>query len=119
MSNKRFDILNRIDEIPSASYLVLGILFLTLHTVVCKYTEVSPTSFGILCIFLYLLSATVVWIFLRKKIAIYRAEAAASDGSIDDVIVPAELRQRICAAVYMLMMKNAGEPRRKHCNLPL
>jgi len=47
------------------------------------------------------------------------AEAAASDGSIDDVIVPAELRQRICAAVYMLMMKNAGEPRRKHCNLPL
>ena len=45
--------------------------------------------------------------------------AAAEDGSIDDVIAPAELRQRICAAVYMLMMKNAGEPRRKHCNLPL
>ena len=86
MSNKRFDILNRIDEIPSASYLVLGILFLTLHTVVCKYTEVSPTSFGILCIFLYLLSATVVWIFLRKKIAIYRAEAAASDEQNSGVI---------------------------------
>ncbi len=47
------------------------------------------------------------------------AAAAAADGSIDDVIAPAELRQRICAAVYMLMMKNAGEPRRKHCNLPL
>ena len=86
MSNKRFDILNRIDEIPSASYLVLGILFLTLHTVVCKYTEVSPTSFGILCIFLYLVSATVVWIFLRKKIAIYRAEAAASDEQNSGVI---------------------------------
>ena len=47
------------------------------------------------------------------------AEAAAADGSIDDVIDPAELRQRICAAVYMLMMKNVGEPHRKHCNLPL
>ncbi len=47
------------------------------------------------------------------------AAVAAADGSIDDVIDPAELRQRICAAVYMLMMKNAGAPARKHCNLPL
>lgn len=46
-------------------------------------------------------------------------EAAASDGSIDDVIAPAELRQRICAAVYMLMMKNSAQPSRRHCNLPL
>ena len=47
------------------------------------------------------------------------ATAAAADGSIDDVIASAELRQRICAAVYMLMMKNGGAPVRKHCNLPL
>ncbi|MBQ9760787.1 MAG: hypothetical protein IJW16_05510 [Clostridia bacterium] len=47
------------------------------------------------------------------------AEAVACDGSIDDVIAPAELRQRICAAVYMLMMKNGVAPARKHCNLPL
>ena len=46
-------------------------------------------------------------------------EAAAADGSIDDVVASLELRQRICAAVYMLMMKNAGAPLRKHCNLPL
>jgi len=44
---------------------------------------------------------------------------AAADGSIDDVINPCELRQRICAAVYMLLMKNGGAPERKHCNLPL
>ncbi|MBR3895003.1 MAG: hypothetical protein IKJ35_07645 [Clostridia bacterium] len=47
------------------------------------------------------------------------AQVAASDGSIDDVINAAELRQRICAAVYMLLMKNDGSPARKHCNLPL
>ena len=47
------------------------------------------------------------------------AEGAAADGSIDDVIAPAELRQRICAAVYMLLMKNDGTPARKHSNLPL
>ena len=46
-------------------------------------------------------------------------EAAAADGSIDDVIDAAELRQRICAAVYMLMAKSAGTPARKHCNRPL
>ena len=44
---------------------------------------------------------------------------AARDGSIDDVIETAELRKRICSAVYMLMMKNSGTPARKHCNLPL
>ena len=47
------------------------------------------------------------------------ATAAAADGSIDDVIDAGQLRQRICAAVYMLMMKNDGTPARKHCNLPL
>lgn len=46
-------------------------------------------------------------------------ENAARDGSIDDVVDEGELRQRICSAVYMLMMKNAGAPVRKHCNLPL
>lgn len=45
--------------------------------------------------------------------------AAAADGSIDDVIDASELRQRICAAVYMLMAKSEGTPARKHCNLPL
>ena len=46
-------------------------------------------------------------------------EAAAAEGSVDDVIDPAELRQRICAAVYMLLAKNDGDPARRHCNLPL
>lgn len=53
----------------------------------------------------------------REKYA--SATAAAADGSIDDVIDPRQLRQRICAAIYMLMMKNGGVPARKHCNLPL
>ena len=44
---------------------------------------------------------------------------AAADGSIDDVIDPAELRSRICSAVYMLLAKQGGAPLRRHCNLPL
>ena len=46
-------------------------------------------------------------------------EAAAADGSIDDVIPAAELRARICSAVYMLMMKRSDASARRHCNLPL
>ena len=46
-------------------------------------------------------------------------EAAAADGSIDDVISAAELRSRICSAVYMLLVKSGTASARKHCNLPL
>ncbi len=46
------------------------------------------------------------------------AESAAADGSVDDLIDTAELRARICSAVYMLLCK--GEPRfGAHSNLPL
>jgi len=47
------------------------------------------------------------------------AEAAAADGSLDDLIDPTELRARICSAVYMLMMKRPESSARRHCNLPL
>ena len=47
------------------------------------------------------------------------AKAAAADGSVDDIIDPAELRARICSAVYMLMMKRSETSARRHCNLPL
>lgn len=47
------------------------------------------------------------------------ATEAAADGSIDDIVDTAELRQRICSAVYMLLMKYGNSPERKHCNLPL
>ncbi len=46
-------------------------------------------------------------------------EAAARNGSIDDVIDAAELRQRICSGAYMLLTKSGAAPKRRHCNLPL
>lgn len=44
---------------------------------------------------------------------------AAEAGEIDDVIPAAELRQRLCAAVYMLAEAADEAPTRKHGNLPL
>ena len=47
------------------------------------------------------------------------AAEAADAGEIDDIVEPAELRQRICAALSMLAAKAEGTPARKHANLPL
>lgn len=47
------------------------------------------------------------------------AAEACNAGEIDDVVEPAELRQRICAALNMLVAKADGTPSRKHAVLPL
>ncbi len=44
---------------------------------------------------------------------------AAVHGEIDDIIASAELRQRICAAIFMLASKCSDIPKRKHVNMPL
>ncbi len=86
MSNKKFEFLNKIDDIPSGAYIVLGVLFLALHTIVCKYTAISSTGFGLLCILLYCLCAGAVWVFSRRRIAMYKAEAAEADKQNKKVI---------------------------------
>lgn len=47
------------------------------------------------------------------------AIAAAEKGDIDDVIPEAELRARICSALYMLAVKSDGTPERKYARTPL
>ncbi len=47
------------------------------------------------------------------------AEAAVDCGEIDDIVEPAQLRARICAALNMLSAKAEGTPARKHASLPL
>ena len=44
---------------------------------------------------------------------------AADRGEIDDIVEPAELRKRICAALMMLVAKAEGKPTRRHANMPL
>ena len=47
------------------------------------------------------------------------ASEACYKGELDDVIEPAELRARICAAFSMLASKAEGAFTRKHANMPL
>lgn len=53
----------------------------------------------------------------KKKCA--SAADAADRGEIDDIVEPAELRKRICAALMMLVAKAEGKPTRRHANMPL
>ena len=53
------------------------------------------------------------------KTKVASADEACELGELDDVIAPAELRKRICAALSMLAYKADATPSRKHINLPL
>ncbi|MDO5115107.1 MAG: carboxyl transferase domain-containing protein [Synergistaceae bacterium] len=59
-----------------------------------------------------------------KKIEEYKAEfsnpyQAAAVGFIDDVIEPAETRQRVAEAFMMLNTKSEARPKKKHGNFPV
>jgi len=60
----------------------------------------------------------------KEKLEAYRAEfatpyQAAKRGFVDDVIEPAETRQKIAAALGMLTSKRQQNPRKKHGNFPV
>lgn len=58
---------------------------------------------------------------LEKRFAseVADASAAAASGMIDDVILPAETRKYVIAALEMLSSKRDSNPPKKHGNLPL
>ena len=47
------------------------------------------------------------------------AAEACDRGEVDDIIEPAQLRQRICSSLFMLAAKADGIPSRKHADMPL
>ena len=49
----------------------------------------------------------------------HKPYAAAAAGAIDDILVPAETRPRLIAALELLRDKQATLPRKKHGNMPL
>ena len=49
----------------------------------------------------------------------HKPYAPAAAGAIDDILVPAETRPRLIAALELLRDKQATLPRKKHGNMPL
>lgn len=79
MSNKKFDLFSRIDELPSRLYIILGIVAMAVYTAICTYTKLSQIRVGLAIILIYALLCFVIFIFSRRRIAIYRAENRASE----------------------------------------
>ncbi|MBQ7384059.1 MAG: DHH family phosphoesterase [Clostridia bacterium] len=86
MSNKKFDFLNRLEELPSRLYIILGIIFLANHTVLGTYTEIKSTTSGLLLISLYIVIVGVIFFFSRRRMAIYKAESRAAEEQNSGVI---------------------------------
>ena len=86
MSNKKPDIFRRIDELPSTLYVILGILFIALYAAICTYTEISPANCGLALMFVYALLSGAVFLFSRRRMAIYREEKRLSDEQNSGVI---------------------------------
>jgi propionyl-CoA carboxylase beta chain len=53
----------------------------------------------------------------REKFA--KPYRAAASGHIDDILIPAETRPRLIAALELLRDKRVASPSRKHGNIPL
>jgi acetyl-CoA carboxylase carboxyltransferase component len=54
--------------------------------------------------------------FKRKFASPY---ASAAGGHIDDILIPAETRPKLIAALELLRDKNVKNPQKKHGNIPL
>jgi len=86
MSNKKFDLFTKIDELPSRLYVILGIIFIAGYTALCAYTNLSPIKLGLSLLLLYSLVSGLVFLLTRKRIAMYRAENRASEEQNSGVI---------------------------------
>ncbi len=86
MSNKKFDLFTRIDELPSRLYIILGIIFIAGYTAICAYTNLPTLYVGLFLILLYALVTCLIFLFCRKRIAAYKAENRASEEQNGGVI---------------------------------
>ena len=78
MSNKKFDLFHKIDELPSRLYIILGIVFMAVYTAFCAYTKMSRVGVGLVLILIYSVVTGVIFILSRRRMAIYKAESIAS-----------------------------------------
>lgn len=86
MQNKKFDWLTRLEEIPSRIYVILAVFMLALHTVLCAFTELDPVICGIVIIVLYGVVSMSVYIFVHKRLKLFRLESNASEEQSQSVI---------------------------------
>ncbi len=87
MSNKRFDLFGRLQEIPSLVYAVLGALCLVVQVLLCTYdTKILPTQSGMVLIVLYIVAVTIIALAINKRLKFFKRASDASDEQNEGVI---------------------------------
>ncbi len=86
MSNKKFDLFHRIEELPSRLYIILALVAMVLHIAICHYTSASVTVTGLVLALLYLVAVSIIYFVTQKQMRLYRIEADASDEQNNGVV---------------------------------
>ena len=86
MQNKRFDWLTRLEEIPSRIYVILAIFMLAAQTALCAFAGFDPIICGIVMIVLYGVISMVIYLFVHKRLKLFRLESSASEEQTQSVI---------------------------------
>ncbi len=86
MSNRKFDIFKRLEEIPSAVYIILAVACLIMHTVVCAYLKISVILSGVIFTSVYLIFALIIRLAVSKKMAFFIRASKHSDEQNNSVI---------------------------------
>ena len=86
MSNKKFDLFHRIEELPSRLYIILALAAMAIHIAICHYTSASVTVTGLVLALAYLVAVSVIYFITQKQMRLYRIEADASDEQNNGVV---------------------------------
>ncbi len=86
MSNKKFDLFTRLEELPSRVYMILGAVCLVIHVLLCTYTKISVAVCGLVLLLIYILAVVIIRIAVNKKITLYRIASDASEEQNNGVI---------------------------------
>ena len=86
MSNKKFDLFRRLEELPSRVYVILAVLCLAVHVILCTYTTVSVAVCGLVLIIVYVVAALIIHLVVHKRISFFRLASNASEEQNNGVI---------------------------------
>ena len=79
MSNKKFDIFRRLEELPSRVYVVLAVLCLAVHVILCTYTDISVAVCGLALILIYLVISFAIHLAVHRRMSLFRIASDASE----------------------------------------
>lgn len=86
MSNKKFDLFHRIEELPSRLYIILALVAMAIHIAICHHTSASVTWTGLILALVYLVAVSIIYFVTQKQMRLYRIEADASDEQNNGVV---------------------------------